>query len=738
MNNGAFGENFPYSNFHDINMDWIIKIAKDFLDQYTHIQEIIEQGITDINTGVENGLASLSAHAEELETALDEWYNTHSEDIAEQLAQALAQIQTDGTAMIQYANDQIAQKLQEALSVIPSDVEGLQYHLNQIDKEIGYEEKVLKLLPATRGNGVFHFVNKTWNTSAQTYKHLEYTLQGERYLYVTGYAWSSPYGAWGFLDSDGNVISYDNTHATGTPVYNQLVVVPENAVTVIVNAYLDNTNFPEYAYFITTYSDTVRKELDFIPSKNILWEWVDVPYSVTLRHARRITNVDSPDNSGYYYYSIDVTAGETYYIRGWHFSNTFPAYMVFDANNNILIKNHSNNSQSFEIALTMPTGATKLYVNGATYAPEPAYIKNYTSSTLDDLVSIMRRDIDNSHEAWSMKCSTYNVSGTMHDGYAKHNNGSTTASASYMYADYIVEGGKTYLITGHHFANGYPLYILYDENDERIEFSMLGNEGFNVHQMAKTMPYNARKISINGLHPNTDGNGVCNLEAYNDNTTLANLYDGKNKQNILFIGDSYGEGYSHDGNNPGWISYCAQYMQLSETEFTKIYRGGARFSANSANNTFVKLLLESNKPFNQFTDIVVAGGYNDNAYDNATIQEGIANFIATAKVVYPFAKVHIGMCAWNKAGTGEGAIDDWATIHENLLTTVLGAYKTGTVRNGALYMANIEYQLNDSGMTNNDGYHPSGLGNRWLGEAIAQALNTGSCWLPQYMPELRR
>ena len=27
MNGGAFGENFPYSNFHDLNMDWIIKIA---------------------------------------------------------------------------------------------------------------------------------------------------------------------------------------------------------------------------------------------------------------------------------------------------------------------------------------------------------------------------------------------------------------------------------------------------------------------------------------------------------------------------------------------------------------------------------------------------------------------------------------------------------------------------------------------------------------------------------------
>ena len=41
MNSGVFGEGFPYSNFHDLNMDWIIKIAKDFLDQYTNIKNTI-------------------------------------------------------------------------------------------------------------------------------------------------------------------------------------------------------------------------------------------------------------------------------------------------------------------------------------------------------------------------------------------------------------------------------------------------------------------------------------------------------------------------------------------------------------------------------------------------------------------------------------------------------------------------------------------------------------------------
>lgn len=78
MSIGSFGENFPYSNFHDLNMDWVIKIAKDFLDQYSTIQTTLSEGLTELDD-----------KATELENALQSWYDTHSEDIANQLASAL-------------------------------------------------------------------------------------------------------------------------------------------------------------------------------------------------------------------------------------------------------------------------------------------------------------------------------------------------------------------------------------------------------------------------------------------------------------------------------------------------------------------------------------------------------------------------------------------------------------------------------------------------------------------------
>ncbi len=47
MNNGAFGEHFPYTNFHDLNLDWIIetlkKIKEDEEAQNLSIEELKER-----------------------------------------------------------------------------------------------------------------------------------------------------------------------------------------------------------------------------------------------------------------------------------------------------------------------------------------------------------------------------------------------------------------------------------------------------------------------------------------------------------------------------------------------------------------------------------------------------------------------------------------------------------------------------------------------------------------------
>ena len=746
MNIGFPGEGFPYTNFHDMNLDWMIKIAKDFLDQYTHIQEVIEQGLVDLQEKTDTGLEALQDKYDTLAGLLQDWYDEHSEDIAGQLADALEDLNNWYTEhsgdlteelqrRIQEFNDLADEKVEEALASIPGDFTGVAYHFSQIDDELGYESKNLLLLNTTLGNGVFHTVNKTYTTAQPFYKHLEYTLNHERYLIIDGYAYSVQYGLWAFLDADDDVIIADTAHASGIALYNVIVPVPENAVKVIINGYVDYANRPEINLSACTYAQTIREETNFTPSKNVLYDFAESEYDKTLRKARRISDVESSDNAAFYYLAKELEGGELLYIGGWQFSEVYPAFFVLDEDSRILYKTAAAEAGFIEGCLKMPSTAKYLYVNGATYGTNAAYIRAYSEKTLDNLINIFRHDIDEASKSYMVKCGTTRVNGSITANKAKHINGSEASTTGYMYGSYTVDPGKTYLVTGYHFSNGYPLYMIYDSEGTLIEYSALGNTGSQVHQKPVTIPANGQSIIINGIQANiTNGNGVVMLEEYNENANLNDIYSGQEHRKILFIGDSYSEGYSHDGSQVGWSSYVISWMGLADNAVNKYY-GGARFSANAADNTYVKLLRSAQYPFNEFTDIVVAGGYNDNAYDASTILTGIQLFIDTAKAMYPFAKVHIGMIAWNKAGNGEGAIDTWQTIHANIINNVLPAYRQ-CVRKGAAYMNFIEYMLNDADMTPSDGYHPSALGNRHIAEGVVNYLYTG-CASIRYNDNLR-
>ena len=101
MYNPFGGNKFPYSNFHELNLDWIIQVAKDFLDKYTEIENIIntgkadlnqtiETGETDLSNTISEGISDLQTKADQMEDLLQAWYDTHSEDIANELLSAIA------------------------------------------------------------------------------------------------------------------------------------------------------------------------------------------------------------------------------------------------------------------------------------------------------------------------------------------------------------------------------------------------------------------------------------------------------------------------------------------------------------------------------------------------------------------------------------------------------------------------------------------------------------------------
>ena len=147
MNTGLFGEGFPYSNFHDLNMDWIIKIAKDFLDQYTHIQQIIEEGEQSITDLTEEGqqsitdltdekLLALQNKAIELQSALQTWYDEHSEDISDQLADAIQSINTKLTETINFFDQHADAKYEELIESLPDNFTDLVNLVNEIKEEV--------------------------------------------------------------------------------------------------------------------------------------------------------------------------------------------------------------------------------------------------------------------------------------------------------------------------------------------------------------------------------------------------------------------------------------------------------------------------------------------------------------------------------------------------------------------------------------------------------------------------
>lgn len=143
-------EQFPYSNFHDLNLDWIIKIAKDFLDQYTHIQDIISGGESSLQNLTETGLAELRALADQLETLLQQWYDTHSEDIANQLANAIAQF---NTSALQIAQD-ASQSIPEDYSDLTRLVNDIRERLYDTQRTILDNYRNLQLYPVWYQRGI--------------------------------------------------------------------------------------------------------------------------------------------------------------------------------------------------------------------------------------------------------------------------------------------------------------------------------------------------------------------------------------------------------------------------------------------------------------------------------------------------------------------------------------------------------------------------------------------------------
>ena len=145
-------ENFPYTNFHEMNMDWVIKIVKDFLAKYEYIEELIRTGKEDIINLTAEELQALTDKKEELEALLQEWYNSHSEDIALELARAITAFNTAADT-----------KAERTLESIPADYTSLSDDVIDLKYAVKtYNSYPLSIDFFNRTDGVHNGITYTW------------------------------------------------------------------------------------------------------------------------------------------------------------------------------------------------------------------------------------------------------------------------------------------------------------------------------------------------------------------------------------------------------------------------------------------------------------------------------------------------------------------------------------------------------------------------------------------------
>ncbi len=207
--------------------------------------------------------------------------------------------------------------------------------------------------------------------------------------------------------------------------------------------------------------------------------------------------------------------------------------------------------------------------------------------------------------------------------------------------------------------------------------------------------------------------------------TKMNL-ENRSKRKIIFIGDSYGDGYTPDGNTTGWCDRLKNKLVNCHFSADNIYinhKGGASFSNSS--NSFLALLkgVESqvgNKKM--VTDVLIGGGYNELAYGDKidTVKSNIDTVISYVQNTYPNAVVHFA-----PFGVAFKDRNNQFALRYKLMPayTTKACYKNQPF----VMVPGAENILSFENMMSSDGIHPNDWGLENIAEYLkGYILGTGS------------
>lgn len=182
----------------------------------------------------------------------------------------------------------------------------------------------------------------------------------------------------------------------------------------------------------------------------------------------------------------------------------------------------------------------------------------------------------------------------------------------------------------------------------------------------------------------------------------------------VFMGDSYGDGYSPDGNVTSWITLLVNKLNLTSGQYISTHHGGYRFAYSSSDYNYIKLLNALTSD-NDLTDMYVCGGYNDNSASENDILLGIQNFNTLFQQKFPNAKLHIGFIGWSKNG---GSLQR--------LPLTFKYYKKACETLQIDFMDGCEYALhNYYKYFASDGVHPNQNGQNSIANALYDCITKG-------------
>lgn len=190
---------------------------------------------------------------------------------------------------------------------------------------------------------------------------------------------------------------------------------------------------------------------------------------------------------------------------------------------------------------------------------------------------------------------------------------------------------------------------------------------------------------------------------------------------FILIGDSYGVGYTPDGDVNPWINILGAYITEEGGKYESNAVGGIGWIGGSE-TTFETLIINFNpKSFskNQVTDIIVAGGYNDLSKNSTDVLNVIKRTVSNIKNIFPNANLSYYCCGFSiSSGNNRRLISEQANYIGYNVEKFNFKQKSNLI-------------LHNKGLFSSDGFHPNQKGQQIIANKIFEDIKTGDFTISQ-------